>query len=114
MAKLTLNPPPTWQKNVDLPVPGGTASVTFTFRRKDLPQLKEFIAGLGEMTDAEALGAVVTGWDLDDIFDADAVTKLCTTYPGSGFAILREYMRESMGRPFQLSRISDLDGLGGA
>lgn len=109
MAKLTLNPPPTWQKAVDLPVPGGTASVTFTFRRKDLPQLKEFIAKLGEMSDTDAVAAVVTGWNLDDIFDAESVAKLCTTYPGSGFAILREYMRESLGRPFRLERIADLD-----
>ncbi|WP_296280280.1 phage tail assembly chaperone [Pseudoxanthomonas sp.] len=109
MAKLTLNPPPTWQKAVELPVPGGTASVTFTFRRMDLPQLKEFIAKLGEMTDVDAVAAVVTGWNLDDILDADAIATLCTTYPGSGFAILREYMRESMGRPFELKRIADLE-----
>lgn len=109
MAKLTLNPPPTWQKKVDLPVPGGTAAVNFTFRRKNLPELKEFNEKLGEMTDQQAVLDVATGWDLEDIFDAAAVEKMCTTYPGSGHAIVREYLRESLGRPFRLDRIADLD-----
>lgn len=109
MAKLTFNPPPTWQKKVEIPVPGGNAEVLFTFRRKNRPELREFIAKLGEMKDAEAVAEVVAGWNLDDTYNAEAVDKLCTTYPGSGFAILRDYLHESMGRPVDLNRIANLE-----
>lgn len=96
MAKLKLSPDPTFQAKVAVPVPGGSADVTFTFKYRDR---KEMLAWFkqGEMTDVEALLDTVVGWDLDDEFNRENVERLCNCYPGAANVAMERYGAELAG-----------------
>ncbi len=100
MAKLKLNPDPTFKTKVGIPVPGvGKAPVEFTFKHRTGEQLAKWGSELesGKFSDAETILDCVTGWDLDDEFSAPNVKLFCNNYPGAAYAIVTEYMAELRG-----------------
>lgn len=100
MAKLKLNPEPTFKAKVGIPVPGARpVDVEFTFKYRTREQMLEFFErdGADDEKDEQTLAHVVVGWDLDDEFTPENVARLCNNYPGAGKAIFARYLEESSG-----------------
>ncbi len=100
MAKLSLTQKPTFTCDVKIPVPGDKpVSVKFTFKAKTKTELNEFVERMNTQkpTDLEIIMEVACGWDLEDAFDLDNVTKLEQNYLGSAQAIVSTYIAEQTG-----------------
>lgn len=102
MARLKLNPEPTFKSKVGVPVPGGrTAEVEFTFRYRSKSELKKWndeIAEAPKDADEAALfRTFVVAWDLEDEFSDENIRRLCDAYPGAASAAVDVYLRESWG-----------------
>lgn len=98
MAKLKLNPDPTFKTKVGIPVPGvGKAPVEFTFKHRTADQLAKWGNEVREASDPETIMDCVVAWDLDDEFNAANVKLFCNNYPGAAYAIVTDYMAELRG-----------------
>ncbi|MBV7475398.1 phage tail assembly chaperone [Pseudoxanthomonas sp. PXM05] len=102
MARLKLNPDPTFKSKVGVPVPGGrTAEVEFTFKYRSKSDLATWHDEVREMPadtpETELLRSFVLGWDLDDEFNDDNMRRLCDAYPGAAAAAMDVYLHESWG-----------------
>jgi hypothetical protein len=100
MAKLKLEPNPTFDYAVAIPVPGGDpVRVRFTFRHRSRTDVLAWVDGLksSDTTDVDQVMAVCAGWELDDAFTRENVEALCENYGGASRAILDTYMRELRG-----------------
>lgn len=98
MAKLKLNPEPTFTAKVGIPVPGGrTSDVLFTFKYRDRDQLGAWIEDTRDMLDDACVCDCAIAWDLDDEFNPENVERLCRSYPGAGREIVGRYVRELAG-----------------
>ena len=98
MARLRLDPAPTFKAKVGIPVPGlGPADVEFTFHHRSRKEITAWRDAAAEATDAEAVMQMALGWDLDDEFNAENVERLCDNYPGAGTAIFVGYLAELRG-----------------
>ena len=95
MAKLTLTASPTFKATVKIPVPGGKAApVEFKFNGQTKDQFKAWLEKLADMEDLDALMEIVSGWDLEDPFNADNVSQLLQSYVGAARVILETYINE--------------------
>lgn len=95
MAKLVLQPAPTFSKAVKVPVPGGEpADVVFTFRHRTRDALKAWSDAHEGRSDVQAILEMASGWDLAEPFDAENVGVLVQNYPAAALAILRTYYDE--------------------
>lgn len=95
MAKLSLNPAPTFKAKVGVPVAGGGAvDVEFTFRHRTKKQLEEFIQGRADQQDVDTFMAMVLGWDLEDEFNQANVERLLDNYIGAALATYKAYLEE--------------------
>lgn len=102
MAKLKLNPEPTFKAKVSIPVPGSApAAVEFTFKYRTRTQLREFARAMAEADDSAdevvAFKDFVSGWELDDAFTDENIARLIDAYPGASGAIANVYINESHG-----------------
>lgn len=96
--KFNLSANPTFKAKVAIPVAGGKpADIEFIFKHRNKDALKDFIEEMKEKEDLELLQDLVTGWDIDDPFDAESLEKLVQNYPGSALAIYQAYMVEMSG-----------------
>lgn len=99
MAKLKLNPDPTFKHTIGIPVPGkGNAPVEFTFKHRSGDELEAWIKASSNASDAETILDCALGWDLDDEFSAANVKTFCNNYPGAAYAICKGYMGELKGQ----------------
>ena len=98
-SRLTFSVAPTFKATVGIPIPGQkeTVGVEFTFRHRTKSDLKTWRAE----TDLDEDGITVdlikdmaSGWDLEDAFDDESISKMLEIYPGSGIAIYVRYMQE--------------------
>lgn len=97
-AKLSLAVVATFAAIAQIPVPGGkTAPVEFTFKWMNRDDFKEFIDNLTGAEDVDALMDILAGWDLDEPFNKDQVTKLVQRYMGAARAVLDVYIAELTG-----------------
>lgn len=93
--KFTLEPSPTFKAAVKIPVPGaGFAPVEFTFKWRDRDGFKELADGMAERAPVDLLLDIACGWELEEPFDADSLTKLTDRYLGAFQAILDAYFGE--------------------
>lgn len=98
MAKLKLNPDPTFSVKVGIPVPGARpADVGITFKYRDRDALQAWVEATRDSEDVEVVADCVVGWDLDDEFSRDNVDRLCRAYPGAAREIVGTYVRELAG-----------------
>lgn len=96
MAKLTLNPNPTFKAKVGIPVPGSDelAEVEFVFKHRTKDQLESWMGENGE--DLQKVMEMVDGWDLPDKFNEANVKTLLQNYFGAAAAIVTAYIGELM------------------
>lgn len=98
MAKLKLNPDPTFKAKVGIPVPGGDRPlVELTFKHRTAEQLAKWGSEVAQFTDPETIMDCVVAWDMDDEFNAANVKLFCNNYPGAAYAIVTDYMAELRG-----------------
>ena len=94
--KFTLNPQPTFKKEVKMPIPGaGFVDVEFTFKHRSKSEFKEFMELAKDQDDDTALVMdVASGWELQEPFDKEHVEKLVDSYVGAARAIFTTYVDE--------------------
>ena len=98
MAKLSLQPNPTFKAKVGIPVPGADpAEVEFTFKHRSRTEITAWVDVVADKSDAEAVLDMATAWDLDDAFTSENLARLCDQYAGAGAAIFAGYLRELRG-----------------
>jgi len=96
--KFNLNPSPTFKAVVAIPVAGGDhADVEFTFKHRTRDEFKEFVENLKGSENVDMLLDIASGWDLDEPFDKDSLTKMEQKYMGSPQAVINVYMAELTG-----------------
>lgn len=95
MAKLKLNPDPTFKAKVAIQAAGGGVDpVEFTFKHRTRDQMDEFMKAALELRDAELIMAVASGWELEDAFTAENLNQLAQNYITSPQAIFQTYIDE--------------------
>jgi hypothetical protein len=95
MAKLQLKAAPTFQAKVGIPAAGGAVTdVLMTFKHRTKSELDEFIKGRVGKTDVESFMEMVTGWELEDEFNAENATLLLENYIGTAQATFFQYVDE--------------------
>ena len=98
MAKLKLNPDPTFKAKVAIPVPGAKpAHVEFTFKHKTRQHVLAWLEDRREDDEVGVFREIVAGWELDDEFSDENIKRLCDNYAGAGFAVLNTYLDELRG-----------------
>lgn len=98
MAKLKLNPSPTFKSSVGIPVAGSDpVNVDLTFKHRTRDELDEFVKTRSEKSDTDSVLDMVEGWDLSDEFNRESVDTLIQNYIGSPLAIYRTYIEELSG-----------------
>jgi hypothetical protein len=98
MAKLKLQPDPTFRAKVHIGVPGSDdAEVEFTFKYRNRDEFLSFLDPLqkdGAAFDTDLVMAMCNGWDLLDAFTAENVGLLCLNYVSAPRAIFEAYGKE--------------------
>jgi hypothetical protein len=93
--KFSLEPNPTFKKEVSIPVPGeGYAPVEFIFKHRDREGFEALAARMGDITPVDFLLEIASGWNLDEPFDAEHLTKLTDRYLGAFQVIADTYFAE--------------------
>ncbi len=93
--KFTLEPNPTFKALVKVPVPGvGPQAVEFTFKHRNREAFAALADGLAQREPVDLIMDIACGWDLDEPFDADSLTKLFDNYLGAFQAVLDTYFGE--------------------
>lgn len=101
MAKLKLQPDPTFKAKVEIAVPGSApASVVFTFKHRSRQEMERFLKTVndGEVEDdVNLILAIASGWELADEFTEENVRTLVDSYISAPAAIFETYARELSG-----------------
>lgn len=97
MAKLKLNPEPTFKGKVQIPVHGGAdAEIEFTFRHRNADDLSAWMQALEGRNKVELVMEMALGWDLSDPFNVESVKTLLANYAGSFDRSLEKYLAEML------------------
>ena len=98
MAKLKLQPDPTFKAKVPVGVPGAPdVEVEFVFKYRNRDEFLAFLEPLQKddaAFDAGLVMAMCQGWDLLDAFSAENVALLCLNYVSAPRAVFEAYGRE--------------------
>lgn len=99
MAKLKLQPDPTFKAKVEIAVPGSApATVTFTFKYRSRPEMERLMESVKQMeTDVELVMSVACGWDLADDFNEVNVQTLVDSYISSPASVFEVYCAQQTG-----------------
>ncbi|TQK10254.1 phage tail assembly chaperone [Herbaspirillum sp. SJZ107] len=98
MAKISLDPNPTFKAKAPIHVPGGRkAEIEFKFKYRDADEFKDFTEKLEGRSDVDILMDIAVDWDLDEAFDKQSVEKLTKKYIGSARSVLNTYVDELTG-----------------
>jgi hypothetical protein len=120
MAKLTLNPAPTFKKVVEIPTPNGVGEVTFEFKHKDRVEMAEFLVQRQARAEASAKKVdksnlvpvvkdaverdadmvldIAVGWDLDDEFSRESIVTLIRKFDQAALSIIETYGEANSGQ----------------
>lgn len=97
MAKLKLQPAPTFKAKVVIPAPGAPIEIVFEFLHKTKKGLEEFATGdkAKDRSDVETVLEIAKGWDdVEEEFGKEAIAGLCENYHAAARSIADTYMRE--------------------
>lgn len=95
MAKLKLQPNPTFRAKVAIQAPGdGVDPVEFTFKHRTRDEMDEFLKASADLRDADLIMAMAVGWELSDPFTAENVNTLAQNYITAPQAIFEAYLDE--------------------
>lgn len=96
MAKLNLNPDPTFNARVGICPAGENAKqipIWMTFKYRSRKELNEWLTSREGKDDVESFMDMVTGWEIDDLpFNKENVEVVLEKYAGTPTAALRVYL----------------------
>lgn len=93
--KLTLNPTPTFELNISIPVAGQLENADVTLTVKHYPQSKlNDLLGEDGIIYADFAREVLAGWDLDEELTPQNLDKVVDNYPHFARAVFEEYGKE--------------------
>lgn len=98
MLKLKANP--TFFAKVEIPAPGGAASLKVEYKHMTKAQYAEFIEAESKAKrgDEDALMDIMVGWaNVDTEFSKEAVAELCQQYHKAATAIVTTFINELTG-----------------
>lgn len=101
MSKISLALEPTFQAEVQIPVPGAKpAPLKFNFKYRTQDELNDYRKGLAEqaasITDVELVMGVAEGWELEEPFNAENVKRLLQKYHAAATTIGETYIKQLM------------------
>jgi hypothetical protein len=97
MAKLKLNPEPTFKAKVAIPTHGGAdADVEFTFKHRRADDLAEWLKNLEGRDKAELMSEMALAWDLTDPFTTESLKAMLANYTGAFDRVLAKYCDEML------------------
>ena len=94
---LKLQPKPTFQLEVDVPVAGEEkpTKIKLTALYRNTEELEKLIGGDETVTVDEFVMATITGWEgVDAVFSEATLRELLSNYHGVGIVIHRAYFNE--------------------
>lgn len=95
MARLNLNPNPTFNAKVEICQPGGEpVAVEFTFKHRTRDEMDDFIKTLTDLSIEDQVMAVASGWELVEPFNVENVKRLAQNYITAPAAIRDKYIAE--------------------
>ena len=95
MAKIKLNPDPTFTAPVSIPVHGKSpVAVKFTFKHRTKDAAQAWLEEIKDKSDVDVVMDCATAWELDDKFTAENVELLLQNYVGAGGAVVSTYLDE--------------------
>jgi hypothetical protein len=95
MAKLKLNPEPTFKAKVAIAAAGSDVDpVEFTFRHRTRDEMTAFFKASEDLRDAKLILEMATGWELADAFTEENLNKLAQNYITAPQAIFEAYVSE--------------------
>lgn len=99
MAKLKLNPDPTFPGKVGVHVPGrDPAEIILTYKHRSRTQLIDFNKKVKDFKDdVELIKAMATEWDLEDEFNDSNIRTLVDQYIDFPHAAYIKYLKELTG-----------------
>lgn len=97
MAKLKLKADPTFSAKVEVPIAGGFAEVTVTFKHRTRTEFSDWLKDLHRKPRIDAVMECTCGWDLEEAFSLESVTELDAQYMGAANAIIEAYLKEISG-----------------
>lgn len=98
MAKLTLNPSPTFPVLVKIPTAGGeTMQLKLTCKHRTKDGLTEFTKSRAEKSDADSILEMATSWDLEDAFTPENIETMCQNYIAAPLEIYKAYIDQLVG-----------------
>lgn len=92
-----INPSPTFNAPVKIPVAGQSEPVTIgvEFRHMSRSRLTTFFDECAGQTDAQVLAQIVAGWsDVDRPYSPEALALLIDNYPGATRALFETFRAE--------------------
>lgn len=92
--KFSLDPEPTFETTVTIPVPGGSAPVKWRFKFFDREQYVALFSSEKPLPDDELVLAITDGWGLADEFSSESVRKLLNKYQKAASAIVSKFVDE--------------------
>lgn len=95
MAKLKLQPEPTFKARVAISQAGGNdVFVEFTFKHRTKDELDAFVEASRGRDDQVTIMEACTGWELTDPWTRESIDLLVANYISSGAAIFHTYIDE--------------------
>lgn len=100
MAKLMLQPKPTFEVKVELVLPGGEkAELLATFKHRTRDQLRAWLEAGQSREDDDTVLEMLVNWDIDAQLDRDEVHTFNQNYIGAAALLVETYIKElSRGR----------------
>ncbi|SEL12012.1 Phage tail assembly chaperone [Roseateles sp. YR242] len=99
--KVSLDPNPTFRKEIVIPGPGGQElKLDLEFRHRDVDELKEFIAGEKAVgrSDVQSILEAVANWhNCTEEFNEASVAKLVQKWHSAPGVIAASYVHEQTG-----------------
>lgn len=93
MAKLKLQPDPTFNAKVAIHQPGAEpVEVEFTFKHRGRKELAAFAKDMAGISDADLILALASGWELEDEFSAENIGILVENHYTAPTAIWMGYL----------------------
>jgi hypothetical protein len=95
MARLNLNPNPTFKATVEICRPGlENEKIEIEFKHRTRDQMNDLIKQMVDMDIEDQVMAVASGWDLVDTFNLENVKLLAQNYISAPMAIRDKYIAE--------------------
>lgn len=98
---LKLQPNPTFDVDVKVPVPGAQDEpVTLTMRHMGRAAIAEYLARAKSAPECDSISEIVAGWHgVDNAFSQDNLARLLDDYPSLGGRIIQAWMDELVKGP---------------